>query len=576
MTDAVTLLAGKSAKASEEWWKTAVVYQIYPRSFADSNNDGVGDLRGIIEHIDHLVYLGVDVVWLSPIYPSGGADNGYDICDYQSIDPVFGTMDDFDELVAALHNRGIRVLMDLVVNHTSNLHPWFLDSSSGALSSKRDWYYWKSAKDGAEPTNWESFFSGSAWTLDAVSGQYYLHLFSAEQPDLNWENPDVRASVHGVMNWWLDRGVDGFRMDVINLISKNPAFPEGAVAPDARWGNGFAHFSYGPRIHEFLQEMHEAVFAGRIGDFVTVGEMPGVTVEQAAIFTDPERAELNMVFQFEHVGLDHGISGKWEHRPIDPVELKKSFSRWQEGLAESGWNSLYWNNHDQPRVVSRFGDDGQYWRESATALAAILHLQRGTPYIYQGEELGMTNAEITTIADLRDIESLNWYTEVTVDGGESAMGALDNIRRISRDNARTPMQWSNDPNGGFTTGVPWIAANRNHTLINARAQLGVPDSIFEFYRSLIRLRHSEPAISYGAFQMLEREHPSLFAFERTHGSDAILLIANYGKTPIKLPDLDRRWSESEVLLSNYPALEGGPPSDLRPWEIQVRKVVTTP
>ncbi|BDZ47239.1 hypothetical protein GCM10025866_31480 [Naasia aerilata] len=376
---------------------------------------------------------------------------------------MFGTLDDFDALVADLHGRGMRLVMDLVVNHTSDEHPWFVESASGPESPKRDWYWWRPARPGtvaghpgSEPNNWESFFSGSTWEHDPASGEYYLHLFSRKQPDLNWENPEVRAAVHDMMRWWLDRGIDGFRMDVVNFLSKDPALPDGAPIPGTPFGNGFPFFAPGPRIHEFLREMHDAVFAGRPGRYLTVGEMPGVTIDQARRFTDPDRHELDMVFQFEHVGLDHGPGGKWDPAPLDLRDLKASFARWQEGLATTGWSSLYWNNHDQPRVVSRFGDDGLYWNRSATLLATVLHLQRGTPFIYQGEELGMTNAPFRGVEDLRDIESLNYY-RLAMGLGSDPDAVLLRVRAIGRDNARTPMQWTAGPNAGFTSGTPGSA-----------------------------------------------------------------------------------------------------------------------
>ena len=400
--------------STDPWWTSAVVYQIYPRSFADSDGDGIGDLPGITAKVDYLADLGVDVVWLSPVYPSPQDDAGYDISDYQDIDPVFGTLGDFDTLLAGIHGRGMKLVMDLVINHTSDEHPWFVESRSGTESPKRDWYWWRPARDGmvagspgAEPTNWGSFFSGPVWELDEATGEYYLHLFSRKQPDLNWENPEVRHALYAMMRWWLDRGVDGFRMDVINMISKDPALPDGHVA-QGLWGDGSPHFICGPRIHEFLAEMHREVFAGREGELLTVGEMPGVTVDEARVFTDPARAEVDMVFQFEHVALDAGAT-KWDLRPLRLTDLKASLGRWQVGLADLGWNSLYWNNHDQPRAVSRFGDDGEHRVRSAKLLGTVLHLHRGTPYVYQGEELGMTNAPFARIEDFRDIESLNHY-----------------------------------------------------------------------------------------------------------------------------------------------------------------------
>ena len=582
MTDTVTLVPGATADLAADWWKSAVVYQVYPRSFADSNGDGIGDLPGILQHLDHLEDLGVDVVWLSPIYASPGDDNGYDISDYQAIDPTFGTLEDFDHLVKELHSRGMKLVMDLVVNHTSDEHPWFIESSSGPSSPKRDWYWWRKPRSGfaggqqgAEPTNWESFFSGPTWEYDEASGDYYLHLFSRKQPDLNWENPEVRAAVYSMMGWWLDRGVDGFRMDVINLISKDPELPDGKVAAGAVFGDGFPHYSYGPRIHEFLREMRAEVFARRPGQLVTVGEMPGATVEQAKLFTDSNRHELSMVFQFEHVGLDHGDGGKWDPRPLDLRELKQSFKRWQEGLADVGWNSLYWNNHDQPRAVSRFGNDGEYWSESAKLLAAVLHLQRGTPYIFQGEELGMTNVPFSDITVIRDIESLNYFAEAIQVRGATAESVLPAIRRIGRDNARTPMQWTASRHGGFTDGTPWIAANPNYETINAASQRATVGSVYEFYRSLIKLRHDEPAVTLGDFRMLAVDHPRLFSYIRTTAQVQLLILANFASETLDtadLPDLDSAtWRGSELLLSNYPQTLSSSTGALRPWEVRVMR-----
>jgi oligo-1,6-glucosidase len=560
---------------TSDWWKSAVIYQVYPRSFADSNGDGIGDLDGVVQHLDYLADLGVDAIWLSPIYASPADDNGYDISDYQSVDPAFGTLEDFDRLVVETHARGMKLVMDLVVNHTSDEHAWFIESASAPSSPKRDWYWWRPPREGfaggergAQPNNWESFFSGSAWQFDEASGEYYLHLFSRKQPDLNWENPEVRAAVYSMMNWWMDRGVDGFRMDVINLISKDPALPDGEVGNGAEFGDGFPHYSYGPRIHEFLREMHTAVFAGRTGQFVTVGEMPGVTVEQAQRFTDPARHELDMVFQFEHVGLDHGEAGKFDSRVLDVRELKASMQRWQDGLATVGWNSLYWNNHDQPRAVSRFGNDADYWRESAEALAAVLHLQRGTPYIYQGEELGMTNAPFEQIEQIRDIESLNHFAQAMKRPGVAAEDVLAQIRRIGRDNARTPMQWTADEHGGFTTGVPWIDAHPNHQSINAGSQVGVAGSVFEFYRELIRLRHTDPVVSDGDFQMIAPQHPSLFAFSRSLGGETLLVLANFDVVPLNLTGIAQVGSPGfDQILSNYPEVASA--ESLRPWEVRV-------
>ncbi len=554
----------------DPWWRDSVVYQVYPRSFADSDGDGVGDLRGIVGQVDYLSDLGVDVVWLSPVYASPHDDNGYDISDYYSVDPAFGTLDDLDDLVSALHERGIRIVMDLVVNHTSDEHPWFVESAAGPDSPKRDWYWWRPARagavggqPGAEPTNWGSFFSGSAWQWHEPTGEYYLHLFSRKQPDLNWENPEVREAIYAMMRWWLDRGIDGFRMDVINFISKDPALPDGVVAPGQRWGDGSPHYMSGPRIHEFLQEMRREVFAGRDSTYLTIGEMPGVTIEQARLFTDPARGELDMVFQFEHVALDHGAEGKWSPRELDVVELKTSLARWQEGLADTGWNSLYWSNHDQPRVLSRFGDP-DHWYASATALATVLHLQRGTPFIYQGEELGMTNVPFDSIEQFRDIETLNYFHEAVEEHGLAAASVLDALRRASRDNARTPVHWTSDAHAGFTTGEPWIAVHPNHDRINASAQRGRSGSVYEYYRALIALRHTNAVVVDGTFRMLAPEHPAVFAFTRTGDAERLVIAANLSAQSVELPaDVDLRGT---VLLTNYadPAR-----ARLRPWEARV-------
>jgi oligo-1,6-glucosidase len=565
----------------DQWFREAVVYQIYPRSFQDSNGDGIGDVPGIISRLDYLEQLGVDVVWLSPIYTSPQDDNGYDIADYQDIDPTFGTLADLDSLIEQAHSRGIRLVMDLVVNHTSDEHPWFVESRSSKDNPKRDWYWWRPGGDGdaaagevgAEPNNWESFFSGPAWELDEASGEYYLHLFSRKQPDLNWENPEVREAVYAMMRWWLDRGIDGFRMDVINMISKVTSLPDGKPLPgDSALGDGTPHFLNGPRIHEFLQEMHASVFEGRAEKLLTVGEMPGVTVEDAILYTDPSRREVDMVFQFEHVGLDIGAH-KWDRSRVDLRDLKTSLGRWQEGLAEVGWNSLYWNNHDQPRAVSRFGSDAAEHRvASAKLLGTVLHLHRGTPYVYQGEELGMTNVPFATADDFLDIESVNYYRLAAGAGGD-VEEILVNLRLGSRDNARSPMQWDDGAHAGFTTGKPWAATNPNYTEINAAAAVADQDSVFHHYRRLIELRHSEPAIAHGDFTMIAPDHKTLYAFTRSHAGTDLLVLANFSGDDLDLSgavtDLDR-WSGADLLLGNLgdPA---SPTAPLRPWEARLLK-----
>jgi len=557
------------------WWTSAVVYQVYPRSFADSDGDGIGDLGGITARLDHLARLGVDVVWLSPVYASPQADNGYDISDYQAVDPVFGTLEDFDRLLAEVHARGMKLVMDLVVNHTSDEHPWFAESRSSRDNPKRDWYWWRPARDGfgpgepgAEPTNWESFFSGPAWTLDEATGEYYLHLFDRKQPDLNWENPEVRQAVHAMMRWWLDRGVDGFRMDVINLISKDPALPDGAPTGRGALGDGFPHYGTGPRIHEFLQEMHREVFEGRGDGLLTVGEMPGVTWEQARLFTDPARRELDMVFQFEHVSLDHGPGGKFDPKPLDLRDLKASLGHWQTALADTGWNSLYWNNHDQPRVVSRFGDDGGHWRESATALATVLHLHRGTPYVYQGEELGMTNAPFASIEDMHDVESLNHYRQAVAAGAEPE-AVLRGLRAMGRDNARTPVQWDASHAAGFTTGTPWMPVNPNHTWLNAQAQYDDPESVFHHYRQLIELRHTHPVVALGDFRMLLPDDPHVYAYQRTLEGTRLLVVANLSGQE-RIATVEGDWSPTDLVLSNVESVHTKDDHiTLQPWAAHV-------
>jgi len=564
------------------WWRRAVVYQVYPRSFADSNGDGIGDLPGLLSRLDYLASLGVDAVWISPFYRSPQDDNGYDISDYQDVDPMFGTLADVDALIAGLHERGMKLILDVVLNHTSDEHPWFTESRSSKDSPKRDWYWWRPARDGlppgspgAEPTNWRSFFSPSAWQLDEATGEYYLHLFSVRQPDLNWENPEVRGALYGMLRWWLDRGVDGFRMDVINMVSKRLPLRDGPPLPGGDgYGDGWASFISGPRIHEFLRELHAEVIAGRDsaghhGALLTVGEMPGVSLEDAAAFTDPASAEVDMVFQFEHVELDRDPGDRLAARPLRLTSLKASLARWQDGLAAAGWNSLYFGNHDQPRAVSRYGSDDPAHREaSAKLLATVLHLHRGTPYVYQGEELGMTNYPFASADEIADIESRHYYRQA-VDAGQDPGQALAALRRRSRDNARTPMQWDASPHAGFTTGTPWLPVNPNYPGINAAAQAGDPDSVLSYYRRLIALRHDLPVVAEGDFTLLLPGDERIWAFTRRLGTTELLVVANLTDGPAEagLP-AGRDWAAAELLLSNYP-----PPAaaslDLRAWEARV-------
>ena len=559
-------------------WRRWVVYQIYPRSFADSDADGVGDLRGVLGRLDYLERLGVDVVWLSPVYRSPMDDNGYDISDYQDIDPLFGTLADLDKLIAELHARGMRLMMDLVVNHTSDEHPWFTQSRSSRDNPKRDWYWWRDPRPGvtpgtpgAEPTNWESHFSGPTWTWDERTGQYYLHIFSAKQPDLNWENPEVRHAVYAMMRWWLDRGVDGFRMDVINMISKDTSLPDTTPRPGSLYGPGDQHFTVGPRNHEFLQEMHREVFAGRPAHVLTVGEMPDVTIEQAALFTAPDRREVDMVFQFEHVRLDQGAH-RFDLLPLTLPDLKRSMAAWQAGLDGQGWNSLYFGNHDQPRSLSRFGDDGEHRTASAKTLATVLHLHQGTPYVYQGDELGMANAPRNAITDYRDIQALRFYAEAAARGDTEAdlAALLVAMNRMSRDQGRAPVQWDASEQAGFTAGTPWIAVNPDYVDVNAAAQVGRDDSVFEHYRRLIALRHADPVVTDGEFELLLPEHPAIWAFLR-RGADAELLVAaNFSAEPVSgtLPLDPPDWADAEVLLASLPDRSPRqlPELALAPWQ----------
>jgi oligo-1,6-glucosidase len=531
----------------------------------------------MIERLDHLELLGVDVVWLSPIYRSPQDDAGYDISDYQDVEPTFGTLADLDELLAAMHERGMRLMMDLVVNHTSDEHPWFVESRSSSDSPKRDWYWWRppragmaGGEPGAEPSNWESMFSGPSWTHDESSGDYYLHLFSRKQPDLNWENPEVREAIYSMMRWWLDRGVDGFRMDVINLISKDPALPDGIVHSGA-FGDASPSVVNGPRIHEFLPEMHHEVLRGRDRKILTVGETPGTTVEQARLFTDPARGEVDMVFTFEHVGIDHAQT-KWDLTPFRLPDLKAVIGRWQAGLADVGWNSLYWNNHDQPRAVSRFGDDGAWRVRSAKLLGTVLHLHRGTPYVYQGEELGMTNHPFGPIDEFRDIESVNHYAKA-VGLGADPDRVLESLRSRGRDNARTPMQWDDSANAGFTTGDPWLPVNPNHSEVNAAAQKADPTSVFHHYRRLIELRHEVTAVALGDFTLLLPDDEAVYAFTRSLDGVELLVAANFSGEPVDT-DLDlTAWADAELLLDNVEptggAAEGAWSGRLEPWQALV-------
>lgn len=549
-----------------KWWKESVVYQIYPRSFKDSNGDGIGDLNGITEKLDYLKELGIDVIWLSPVYQSPGDDNGYDISDYRAILEEFGTMEEFDRMLQAAHERGIRLVMDLVVNHTSDEHPWFVESRKSKDNPYRDYYIWRPARMGKEPNNWGSCFSGSAWEYNEATDMYYLHLFSKKQPDLNWDNPRVRAEVYDMMNWWLDKGVDGFRMDVISLISKKPELPDGKPGI-----NGYASFNEpanGPHVHEYLQEMRRRVLEGR--DTITVGECSGVTLEEAKKYARSDEKELNMVFQFEHMDVDADGTNKWSDKKMDLRDLKHIMTKWQKGLEGIAWNSLFWENHDQPRSVSRFGNDAEYWEESAKMLATCLHMMQGTPYIYQGEELGMTNVPFGDISDFRDLDSINAYRELTGQGVFTPEEMLRYLRYKSRDNARTPFQWSDEKHAGFSSGEPWIMVNPNYKKINAREQMTRENSIFCYYQKLIRLRKQYDIVVYGTYDLLLPEDPELYVYTRTLGEEQLLIVCNfYGNARMfTLPD---SWEleKTELMIGNYKDFKLGKELTIRPYETVV-------
>ena len=555
----------------KQWWKESVVYQIYPRSFMDSNGDGVGDLRGIISKLDYLQELGIDVIWLSPVYESPNDDNGYDISNYRKIMDEFGTMNDWDQLLDEMHKRNMKLMMDLVVNHTSDEHNWFVESRKSKDNPYRDYYIWRKGKNGNEPNNWGAAFSGSAWQYDETTDEYYLHLFSKKQPDLNWDNEHVRKEIYEMMQFWLDKGIDGFRMDVINFISKVEGLP--AVNTEAEgYVSGHQYFMNGPNIHTYLHEMNQEVLSQY--DIMTVGEMPGVTTEEAKLYTAEDRQELQMVFQFEHMDLDSGESGKWDVKPCSLVTLKENLTKWQKALEHTGWNSLYWNNHDQPRVVSRFGNDKTYRILSAKMLATVLHMMKGTPYIYQGEEIGMTNVRFTSIDEYRDIETLNMYREKVSERGENHEIVMQSIYAKGRDNARTPMQWEDSEHAGFTAGKPWIQVNPNYKEINAKQALHDPNSIFHYYKKLIALRKKYEIIVYGTYDLILKDHPSIFAYVRTWKGEKLLVIANFTEDScvFELPE-EIAYSNLDLLIHNYDVQDESIENIiLQPYETRVYKL----
>ncbi|CAF0767528.1 unnamed protein product [Adineta ricciae] len=565
-------------RENNDWWHRAVVYQIYPRSFFDSNGDGIGDINGITMKLDYIQQLGVDMIWLSPIYDSPNYDNGYDIRDYLKIMPEFGTMEDFDLMLKEMKKRQLKLVLDLAVNHTSDEHPWFIESKKSKDNPYRNFYHWAPGKDGKSPNQWGACFGGPAWTYDIITGEYYLHTFTPKQPDLNWENPNVREEIYKIMHWWLNKGIDGFRLNVINFLSKTPGYPEGKPRAEGQYTDGSPYFKNGPRIHDYLEEMHEKVFQHY--QIIIVGECPGTHLKDAELFSSPKRKELSMIFTFEHMDLD---GGKWTPKLLDLRCLKFHFTSWQKGLYGKGWNSLYWNNHDQPRIVSRWGNDTAPYRDlSAKMFATCLHFLCGTPYIYQGEEIdqlnftfgSMTNVRFTSLADYRDIETTNFHSDASQSGLtlEQIMAA---IYAKSRDNARTPMQWSAQlPHAGFTNGVedvtPWISINPNYTDINVEQALHDRQSIFYYYKKLIELRRTIPLIIDGKYEILHEENTHIFMYKRYNDNGQEIIVAcNFSQQPIIIddPKLNEHIAKRRrILISNYEEHLKSDWLDFRPYE----------
>lgn len=538
---------------TKKWWKDTVVYQIYPRSFQDSNGDGIGDLKGIISRLDYLQDLGINAIWLSPVCKSPQDDNGYDISDYQDIDPMFGSLDDMECLIEEAKKRDIRIMVDLVLNHSSDEHPWFLEAKKSKDNPYHDYYVWRDGEEGVYPNEMRAAFGGPAWEWVPEIGQYYFHQFSVKQPDLNWENSELRQKIYDMICWWMDKGVGGFRMDVIDQIAK---------VPELKITNN------GPRLHEFLQEMSKETF--QKGDLITVGEAWGATTELAKLYSNPDGSEFSMVFQFEHIGLDQQEGkDKWDLAPLPFLKLKEILGKWQTELSGCGWNSLFWNNHDLPRIVSRWGNDKEYREKSAKMMATLLHGMQGTPYVYQGEELGMTNVKYD-IEDYRDIETVNIYKE-RLEEGYTEEEVMKSIYAKSRDNARMPMHWDASENAGFTTGTPWLKINPNYVTINAADQVGRADSVFTYYKTLIRLRKEYPVFVDGCFEMLVPEDPQVFAYTRTDENTELLVICNFFGEEVKCP-VEREWDEYQLLLTNDQ--ENADVSVLKPYEARmyIRKI----
>lgn len=533
------------------WWQKSVVYQIYPKSFYDANGDGIGDLKGITEKLDYLVKLGVDVLWLNPIYKSPQVDNGYDIANYREVEPELGTMAEFDELLQTAHAKGLKIILDLVVNHTSDQHPWFQQAKQSKDNPYHDYYIWKDPVDGHEPNNWGSSFGGSTWTYEENLAQYYLHLFAKQQPDLNWENPKVRQEVYDLMRFWLDKGIDGFRMDVISLISKDPAYPDGPVIQNKDYGSYYAGAANGPKVHQYLHEMNREVLKNY--DIMTVGETPHTSADEGVLYAKAQREELNMVFNFDHMHLDYGDYGKFSEKRFKLVDLKEVLTRWQEKMYDNdGWNSLYWSNHDQARPVTRFGDERPEYRvKSAKMLGLVLHLLQGTPYVYEGEEIGMTNAAFKSIDDYQDIETKNIYREFTQEHHFDEASTMRAIYLKSRDNARTPLPWNDGKNAGFTSDQPWFKLNPNYQTVNIEKALADPDSVFYFYQQLIKLRHDYDVVTTGKYELLDADNPDVYSYLRVGADQKLLVIANFTDKTIdyQIPK-SVAYQTSKLLLAN--------------------------
>ncbi|WP_273853956.1 glycoside hydrolase family 13 protein [Guptibacillus spartinae] len=547
------------------WWKEAVGYQIYPRSFQDSNGDGIGDLQGVIQRLDYIKDLGIDVIWICPMYKSPNDDNGYDISDYQDIMEDFGTMKDFDLLLKEVHKRDMKLIIDLVLNHTSDEHQWFIESRSSKEDPKRDWYIWRDGKNGKEPNNWESIFGGSAWEYDKKTDQYYLHVFSTKQPDVNWENPEVREALYDTVNWWLDKGIDGFRIDAISHIKKRPGFPDMPNPNKEKYVSSFDMHMNQKGIQTFLQEFKDKTYSKY--DVMTVGEANGVSIDEADQWVDEKDGKMNMIFQFEHLGL-------WdaeENPDLDIVSLKKVLTRWQKGLENKGWNALFVENHDKPRVISTWGNDQEYWRESATSMGAMYFLMQGTPFIYQGQEIGMTNVQFPSIEDYDDVADKNRY-RIQREAGVPHEDIMKVIWASSRDNSRTPMQWSNDHNAGFSSGTPWLKVNPNFVDINVEKQEADDQSILAFYKKMIELKKNNLVFTYGSYDLLLEEDPQIYAYTRTMEEDAVLVVTNLSIEPAVF-NTKLKLEPTQLLLNNYPvAREVNDSIVLKPYEARVYRL----